>query len=190
MLAIAIVALPPILFPDLMVLALYSSHFVEAANTLYWFILAQAMMQVQGIATALMIGLDQLKAYAAVMVLGAGVNAALAVVLVPQLGLLGAGIAAFTSASILALGSFGYLRVRDGFRIGPTVGLCMLLLFIGLGLAGAFVGTRPSFEIESCLSNRLFASPYWHSSCPYRSVEMSDARSWPDLALHLATDDR
>ena len=150
-LAIAIVALPPILFPDLMVLALYSSHFVEAANTLYWFILAQAMMQVQGIATALMIGLDRLKAYAAVMVLGAGVNAALAVVLVPQLGLLGAGIAAFTSASILALGSFGYLRVRDGFRIGPTVGLCMLLLFIGLGLAGAFVGTRPSFEIESLL---------------------------------------
>ena len=70
LLAIAIVALPPILFPDLMVLALYSSHFVEAADTLYWFVLGQAMMQVQGIATALMIGLDRLKAYAAVMVAG------------------------------------------------------------------------------------------------------------------------
>ena len=151
LLAIAIVALPPILFPDLMVLALYSSHFVEAADTLYWFVLGQAMMQVQGIASALMIGLDRLKAYAAVMVAGTAVNAVLAVVLVPRLGLLGAGLAAFTSASMLALGSFGYLRVRDGFRIGRAVGLCTLLLFTGLGLAGAFVGTRPSFEIGNLL---------------------------------------
>jgi PST family polysaccharide transporter len=155
LLAIAIVALPPILFPDLMVLALYSSHFVEAADTLYWFVLGQAMTQVQGVATALMIGLDRLKAYAAVMVAGTAVNAALAVVLVPRLGLLGAGLAAFTSASILALGSFGYLRVRDGFRIGRAVGLCTLLLFTGLGLAGAFVGTRTSFEIGSLLVKSL-----------------------------------
>src|SRR5262249_49876671 len=68
LLAIAIVALPLVLFPDLAVLALYSSQFVEAADTLYWFVLGQAMMQVQGIATALMIGLDRVKAYAAVMV--------------------------------------------------------------------------------------------------------------------------
>ena len=155
LLAIAIVALPPILFPDLMILALYSSHFVEAADTLYWFVLAQAMTQVQGIATALMIGLDRLKASAAVMVVGTAVNAALAVVLVPRLGLLGAGLAAFTSASMLALGSFGYLRVRVGFRIGRAAGLCTLLLFTGLGLAGAFVGTRTSFEIGSLLVKSL-----------------------------------
>jgi hypothetical protein len=52
---------------------------------------------------------------------------------------------------MLALGSFGYLRVRDGFWIGRAVGLCTLLLFTGLGLAGAFVGTRPSFEIGNLL---------------------------------------
>jgi O-antigen/teichoic acid export membrane protein len=151
LLAIAVVALPPILFPDFIILVLYSSHFVEAADTLYWFVLGQAMMQVQGIATALMIGLDRLKAYAAVMVVGTAVNAALAVVLVPRLGLLGAGIAALTSASVLALGTFGYLRVRDRFRIGRSVGLGSLLLFIGLGLAGALVGTLPSFEIGTLL---------------------------------------
>ena len=155
LLAIAVVALPPILFPDLLILTLYSSQFVEAADTLYWFVLGQAMMQVQGISTALMIGLDRLKACATIMVAGTAVNAALAVVLVPRLGLLGAGVAAFTSASVLALGTFGYLRARDGFRIGRAVGLGTFLLFIGLGLAGAFVGTRPSFEIGTLLIKLL-----------------------------------
>jgi len=130
---------------------LYSSHFVEAVDTLYWFILGQAMMQIQAIATALMIGLDRLKAYATVMVAGAVVNTILAVALVPRLGLFGAGVAAFTSASVLAFGAFGYLRLRDSFRVGRSVGLGTLLLFIGLGLTGAFVGVRPSFEIGTLL---------------------------------------
>ena len=57
---------------------------------------------------------------------------------------LGAGIAAFTSASVLALISFSYLRAPNSPR---AVALGTLMLFIGLALAGAFVGTRPSFEI-------------------------------------------
>jgi len=155
LLAIAAVALPPILFPDLAILVLYSSLFIEAADVLYWFVLGQAITQVQGIFTALMIGLDRLKAYAAVMVVGTAVNAALAVVLVPRLGLLGAGVASFTSASVLTLGSFSYLRTREGFRIGRAVGFVTLLLFISLGLAGALVGTRPSFEIGTLLVKSL-----------------------------------
>jgi O-antigen/teichoic acid export membrane protein len=147
LLAIAIVALPPIVFPDLTVLALYSSRFVEAADSLYLFVLSQAIMQVNGIATALMIGLDRLKAYAAVMVTGTAIHAALALLLVPRLGILGAGVAAVTSATALALGTFGYLRVRNGFRIGTALQFGSLLLFIALGVAGALIGTRPSFGI-------------------------------------------
>ena len=55
-------------------------------------------------------------------------------------------------ASLLALGTFGYLRVREGFRIGRSVGLTIWLLFTGLGLAGAFVGTRPSLEVGNLLA--------------------------------------
>src|SRR5262249_48058470 len=62
--AITIVALPPILYPDLIVIALYSHQFLEAAGVLYWFVLSQAMMQIGGVYNALMIGLDRLWGYA------------------------------------------------------------------------------------------------------------------------------
>jgi len=155
LLAIAVVTLPPLLFPDLALIVLYSSQFVEAAHALYWFVLSQAMMQITGVYTALMIGLDRLKGYGVVAVVGTAANAVLAILLVPSLGLTGAGIAAFTSASLLALGTFGYLRARDGFAIGRAAGLGTLLLFAGLGLAGAFVGTRSSFDVPNLLAKSL-----------------------------------
>jgi antigen flippase len=155
LLAIAIVTLPPSLFPDLVVIGLYSSEFVEAAHVLYWFVLSQAMTQIAGVYTALMIGLDRLKAYGVLMVVGTASNAVLAILLVPRLGLLGAGIAAFTSASLLALGTFGYLHAREGFRIGRAAGLGTPLLFAGLGLASAFVGTLPSFGVPNLVAKSL-----------------------------------
>ena len=47
------------------------------------------------------------------------------------------------------------LFARAQLPIGRAVGLGTLLLFIGLGLAGAFVGTRPSFEIGTLLVKSL-----------------------------------
>ena len=155
LLAIAVVTLPPLLFPDLALIVLYSSQFVEAAHALYWFVLSQAMTQVAGVYTALMIGLDRLKAYGVVMVVGTGANIVLAILLIPPLGLTGAGIAAFTSAILLALGTFGYLRARDGFAIGRAAGLGTLFLFVGLGLAGALLGTRSSFDVPNLLAKSL-----------------------------------
>jgi PST family polysaccharide transporter len=155
LLPLALVMLLPSLFPDLVIVGLYSFQFVEAAHVLYWFVLSQAMMQIAGVYNALMIGLDRMKACAIVAVVGTAANAALAILLVPPLGLLGAGIAAFTSTSLLALGTFVYLRAREGFKIGRAVGLGTLLLFVGLGLAGAFVGTRPSFGIPNLVAKSL-----------------------------------
>ena len=155
LLAIAIVTLPLTLFPDLAVILLYSSRFVETADALYWFVMGQGMMQIQGVYTALMIGLDRLKAYGVVVVAGTAANAVLAVLLVPPLGLAGAGIAAFASASLLALGTFGYLRARDGFAIGRAAGLGTLSLFVGLGLAGVLIGTRSSFDVANLLAKSL-----------------------------------
>jgi antigen flippase len=153
--AIAIIALPPILYPDLVVIVLYSHEFVEAAHAVPWFVLSQAMIQIGGVYNVLMIGLDRLWGYAVVMVVGTAVNVALAIILVPPLGLLGAGIAAFASASLLALGTFGYLHAREGFRIGRAAGLGTLLLFVGLGLAGVFVGTLPSFGVPNLVAKSL-----------------------------------
>jgi O-antigen/teichoic acid export membrane protein len=155
LLAITLVSLPPCLFPDLAVTVLYSSQFVEAAHALYLFVLSQAMMQICGVYTALMIGLDRLKAYAIIMVAGFATNGALAMVLVPPLGLIGAGIAALVGATLLALGTFGYLRTRKAFRIGHSVGLATLLLFVGLGLASALIGTRPSLVGANLIGKSL-----------------------------------
>jgi O-antigen/teichoic acid export membrane protein len=155
LLPIAIVAVPPILFPDVAVIALYSGEFVDAAPALYWFVMGQAMMQIQGIYTALMIGLDRLKAYGIVVVLGTAMYAALAVLLVPHLGLTGAGIASFASACLLALGTFGYLRIRDRFAIGREAGFGTLLLFAGLGLAGAAIGAQSSLILPNLIVKTL-----------------------------------
>ena len=155
LLAITVVVLPPILFPDLVVIALYSSQFIEAAHTLYWFVLGQAIMQIGGIYMALLIGLDRVKAYAFFMAAAMAVNVLLALLLVPRLGLAGAGIASFASAILLALATFGYLRVVSGYRTGHRLGIATLFLFSGLGLAGAFVGTRPSLELFNFLAKLL-----------------------------------
>jgi PST family polysaccharide transporter len=149
------VSLPLVLFPDLAVIALFSAQFVEAANTLYWFVLSQATIQIVGVYTALMIGLDLLTAYGAIMAVAPVANAALAILLVPRLGLVGAGIAALTSTSLLALTAFGYLHTRAGFRVGRAAGLGMLLLFVGLALGGAFVGTRSSLEVPNLVAKLL-----------------------------------
>jgi antigen flippase len=155
LLPITLVILPPTLFPDLVVAALYSSRFAEAAHVLYWFVLSQAMLQIAGVYTALMIGLDRPKAYAVTMVTGMAANAVLAILLVPALNLLGAGFAAFVSASLVGLGTFWYLHAREGFKIGRAVGFGTLLLFAAIGLAGAFVGIRPSLELPDLLAKSL-----------------------------------
>jgi enterobacterial common antigen flippase len=155
LLPLAVVVLLPTLFPDLVIVGLYSFQFVEAAHVLYWFVLGQAIMQIAGVYNALMIGLDQMKACAIIVVVCTAANAALAILLVPPLGLLGAGIAAFTSSCLLALGTFLYLYAREGFEIGRAVGLGTLLLFAGLALAGAFLGTRPSLEVPNLLAKVL-----------------------------------
>jgi len=151
LLAIAGVALPPILFPDLALMILYSSQFVDAAPVLYWFVLAQVMLQIGGVYTALMIGLDRVKAYAAIMVAGSATNAALAILLIPTYGLFGAGVAGLASASLVALGTFTYLRVREGFRISRSVGFATLFLVAGLGLLGALIGPYSSIGLPNLL---------------------------------------
>ena len=138
-----------------MVIALYSSQFIEAAHTLYWFVLGQAIMQIAGIYMALLIGLDRVKTYAFFMAAAMAANVLLAVLLVPRLGLAGAGIAAFASATLLALATFSYLRVVSGYRTGHRLGIATLFLFSGLGLAGAFVGTLPSLELSNFLAKLL-----------------------------------
>jgi len=117
--------------------------------------LSQAMQQVVGVYLALMIGLDLLIAYGAVMVVAPIANAALAIVLVPRLGLAGAGIAALGSTTLLTLGTLGYLHIWNGFRFDRVCGLGTLLLFGSLAVEGAFIGTRPSLDIFNFLAKLL-----------------------------------
>jgi enterobacterial common antigen flippase len=153
--AILLVALPPILFPDLVVSVLYSSEFVEVAPVLSWFVLGQAILQIAGVNTALMVGLDRLRAYALFMTAAMAANALLAVVLVPSLGLLGAGVAAFGSAIFLAVTTSIYLRSGSDFRPDLSLDMVTLFLLVGLALAGKFVGTRPSFEVPNLLAKLI-----------------------------------
>jgi hypothetical protein len=102
-----------------------------------------------------MIGFDLLLAYGIVMVVAPIANAALAIVLVPRLGLAGAGIAALGSTILLAFGTFGYLRIWNGFRFDRMSILGTLLLFGSLAVGGALVGMRPTLDISIFLAKFL-----------------------------------
>jgi len=151
LLAIALVALPPCVFPDIAVLVLYSDQFLEAANYVCWFVLAQVLMQITGIYTALMIGLNRLRAYGLIVVLGTFSNALIAVMLIPILGLEGAGIAAFASASILSVGTLLYLHIRSAFRLSKSILAITVGLVLGMLLIGITIGTQSSFELSTFL---------------------------------------
>jgi len=76
-------------------------------------------------------------------------------VLVPRLGLAGAGIAALGSTILLAFGTFGYLRIWNGFRFDRMCILGTLLLFGSLAVGGALVGMRSTLDISNFLAKFL-----------------------------------
>ena len=66
--------------------------------------------------------------------------------LVPRLGLAGAGIAALGSTILLAFGTFGYLRIWNGFRFDRMSILGTLLLFGSLAVGGRIGWYAPDFR--------------------------------------------
>jgi antigen flippase len=134
-LIITLLALPISLFPRLLVSLLYSPAFAPVAQIVFLFVLAQCLVLLGGVYQALLIGLDDLKAYGLITAAGYGSLAALAWLLGPRLGLAGVGLA-FLGGSVVAFAlSFGRLVGLSGLTLPPRLWGAM-----AYGLAAVLVG--------------------------------------------------
>src|SRR5260370_27658671 len=86
---LGLVAMPMELFPDQLLQVLFSKQFTAAAPYMYLFVVAQCILQIAGVYQAVMVGLDDLKVYAAFTCAGFAGLALLARILAPRCGIAG-----------------------------------------------------------------------------------------------------
>lgn len=130
------VAMPVILFADWVVVLLFSPSFLAMSNVVAFFVIAQCLQLVSGNYDALLIGLDDLKMFGFLAVVGHVVVAGLAWLLAPSLGIAGVGLG-FVVGSAVRYGIVMWrLKTRFGMRVDIRWGLTTGYGLAALGLAG------------------------------------------------------
>lgn len=165
-------AAPMVLFPQTCLVILFSDRFVEAAQWLYLFVLAQMMLQIAGVYQAILIGLDELRAYAVTNVGGHFVTGASALLLVPELGILGAGIAMLAGATAAAISAFLWLRARQDFGTSFRRFAPILYALVAVGACGFFVRWIPEWTPAAFAARLLLATALVLGSAPFLASEL------------------
>lgn len=114
-------ALPAVLFPELLLTALYTPEFTAVAGTMFLFVLWQCVYQIANVYQQLLIGLHDVGLVAAAASAGYAASALLSLLLVPRWGI--AGAAAGLTIGMLAYGLavVGALAFRHGVRLPRRV---------------------------------------------------------------------
>ncbi len=133
-------AAPLILFPQLVLIVLYSPAFVAVAPLVFLFVVAQVLSALDGVYQSLLIGFDDLKVYGAVTVLGFVVTGAGSWLLAPEYGIVGVGLS-FLVGNLLTFGLlFFRLTTRHRMVASSRLNLSMAYLILTLVSAGFLVG--------------------------------------------------
>jgi O-antigen/teichoic acid export membrane protein len=122
-----VTAMSMILFAPWLLFLLYTSAFVKISATVYLFIIAQGLAQLAGVYQALIIGLDDLKVYSVIVILGHLSVGAISWQLVPYFGISGVGIAFVVSSTILFL--FGQVRLSIKHALMTPKKLYILMMY-------------------------------------------------------------
>lgn len=136
MVVMAAAAMPMVLLAPWLLILLYSAQFVAVASVLFVFVLAQCLVQLAGVHQALLIGLDELRAYGAVVAAGQLTLGVVAWLAVPAYGLAGAAAGFLAAGLALFLLTWGLLRVRHGFTLPARLKGLIAYSLVGIGLAG------------------------------------------------------
>jgi PST family polysaccharide transporter len=143
MLVLSAAVMPIILFPDVVLSLLFSSRFTAASQFVFLFVVWQCLVQLAGVYQALLIGFDDLKAYAAITGVGHIGSAALCWILVPRYGILGVSIAFVVSNSAILLLSLGRLAVRYHLRVSRGVAMLTCYNLAALVIGGLVFSKFP-----------------------------------------------
>lgn len=166
---LAVTAMPLLLFTNELLRLLFSASFVEIGSIAYLFVIAQGIALLAGVHQALLIGLDDLKAYG-VLVGSAQLSlGVLAWVLVPSYGLLGVAISfLIENAAVFGL-TLARLSWTHGFappaRLLAFMGAALLVLFAAGGLSAQGDSRDPlviGAKIGVCALSAAAILLLWH----------------------------
>jgi O-antigen/teichoic acid export membrane protein len=143
MLYVVVLAVPLVLFPQLVIAALFSDAFLGAAPYLVVFVVAEALLLLAGVLQTLLLGLGDLRGYLGVSLGGQILLVALVWGVAPTLGLWGVGLAFVAAHGGLLLAGLVRLVTRHRGRL-PTssvvVTLHGLVLLVAAGWLGQALG--------------------------------------------------
>ena len=128
------------LFPQPILALLFSAAFTPSAQFVYLFVIWQCLFQLAGVGQAVLIGLDEVKAYAAITVAGYALLALTAWVAAPRLGVPGVALGFITSGATMLLLALVRLRVKHGFAFPGSLSLLVVYILAAVLLAGLSAG--------------------------------------------------
>jgi len=160
--AVLFVAFPIVLFAPWILVLLFSSSFVSAANLVVLFVMAQALMLMGGNYYALLIGLGDLKGFGVLSVLGHASVAGLVWLLAPSWGIAGVGVGFVLGYAIHYVLTVWRLRVTYQTRIPRrwwfTLGYGLLALALGGVVAAVTDAWSPWVIVAKFVGCALFAA--------------------------------
>ncbi len=139
-LLLALVGMPMVLFPDVLLQILFSRRFLSAGPQMYLFVTAQCIVQIAGVYQAVLIGLDDLKFYTGFTCAGFGILGLLARLLAPHYGIAGVGVAFICGTTLVLLLSWFRLRWKFGYSLPPGLQALIAYTFSAMLVAGAALG--------------------------------------------------
>lgn len=131
MLIQAAISVPIVLFPGLILTILYSAEFAVAAQFIFLFILWQALTQLAGVNQALMIGLDDVKAYTVITGVSYFVALLFCWLSVPKYGINGVAAGFCISSALIYLLSWARLKKNHGYSV-PTQSIVLISYSLAL----------------------------------------------------------
>jgi O-antigen/teichoic acid export membrane protein len=154
-----VVAIPLVLFPQLVMVALFSDAFVTAAPYLGVFILAEALFLLGGVLQTLLLALGDLRSYLALSLAAQALLVALVWALAPTLGLWGMGLAFLTTHGAFFVGCLMRVLIcHHGHLPANSVvvtlhGLVLLAAAGWLGQALSATGETLAVRILLCVAS-------------------------------------
>jgi O-antigen/teichoic acid export membrane protein len=150
-----ILLIPPVLlFPDIALRMLYSSRFLAAAPFAGLFIVTEVVTLLSGTYQALILAGDHLKFHVLQNLVAQGLLAASAALLLPRLGLAGAGVAALVVPLFVFVTTVWFLRRHAGFHMPRDVARAIFAVGAAM-LICALVGSRWDGLSPSLLASKV-----------------------------------
>lgn len=144
-----LVAMPVLLFAPFAVRLLFTPEFLPAASFVAVFVMAEAIGLLAGIYQGLAVAFDHIGFHVSQNIVAQAAMMGVALLLIPEYGVLGAGIAGVACYAVMLVASMLFLRLRYNMRIpGRTVGLTLYFL-VALGVAGMAGLRYPDLTLTS-----------------------------------------